>query len=317
MFQKNNKFMILSSLVISITILVMASACNSIMSTPTVIPTQIPTAIPTVTIPPVDVERKLTVGGLERSYFLHIPQGLDNQKPVPLVFVFHGFREISSFAQTYSGLDRIANANGFIVVYPNGSGPSTERSWNGGGCCGYANENNVDEPAFIRSIITDVQTFAYLDTRRIYAAGFSNGALLSYRLACEMSDTFAAIAPIAGVLLYNPCQPGQPVSVIDMQGLKDNSVPFEGGGLNPSSGEPFPPVKQSVASWAKLDGCTGPEKVEQNGGLTHTIFDGCKPGVAVELYTVSDMGHEWPPSYIAPLSQTIWDFFAAHPKALN
>jgi polyhydroxybutyrate depolymerase len=300
---------------ITIFILAVAAACSSINApTPTVVPTEVPTTIPPVDIQPVDIERTLTVQGLERTYFLHVPPGLNDQQSVPLVFVFHGLQESSTYARTYSGLDNIANANGFVVVYPNGSGDSSERSWNAGGCCGYAEENNVDEPAFIRSIIEDVGTFVRLDSKRIYAAGFSNGALLSYRLACEMSDTFAAVAPVAGVLVDSPCQPQQPVSVIHVHGMTDTVVPFEGGGLNPSSGQPFTPVEQSIATWVKLDGCTGAEKVEHNGLVTRTAYEQCKPGTAVELYAVSGIGHSWPSPYVVPISQIIWDFFAAHPK---
>jgi polyhydroxybutyrate depolymerase len=128
-------------------------------------------------------------------------------QPVPLVFVFHGLGEAANLIQQASGMNAVSDANGFIVVYPNGSGSSGALSWNAGKCCGYALKNNVDETAFIRQIIVDVGTFAQIDPKRTYASGFSNGGLLSYRLACEMSDTFAAVAPVAGVLLFDQCQP--------------------------------------------------------------------------------------------------------------
>jgi polyhydroxybutyrate depolymerase len=296
--------------VLATTILVVTAACNAIVAKPAATPT----AVPTVVIQPLDSERTLTVQGMERTYFLHIPPGLDNQKSVAMVFVFHGYRESDTEARSYSGLDKIANANDFIVVYPNGSGTSSDRSWNGGGCCGFANDNNIDEPAFIHSIIADVRTIVSVDSKRIYATGFSNGALLTYRLACEMSDTFAAVAPVAGVLLYNPCQPQQPVSLIHVHGSLDSTVPFEGGGLNPSIGQPFPPVEQSIATWVKLDGCSDVENVEQNGVISHTTYGKCVPGVAVEVYTVSGNGHTWPFVKTTPISQIIWEFFATHPK---
>ncbi len=291
-----------------------AAGCSSIAPTPTATPTPAPTALPPVPVEPLDVVRSLTVQGLKRTYFLHIPPGLNDQQSVSLVFVFHGFQESSDYARIYSGLDNISNANGFVVIYPEGTGDSSGRSWNAGECCGYARQNNIDESAFVRSMIQDVGTIVHVDTKRIYAAGFSNGALLSYRLACEMSDTFAAVAPVAGVLVYSPCQPEQPVSVIDVHGMTDTVVPFKGGGVNPGTGQPFPPVEQSVAAWAKLDGCTDSGKVEHNGLVTRTAYGQCAPGAAVELYTVSGNGHNWPSPYAVPISQIIWEFFAAHPK---
>jgi polyhydroxybutyrate depolymerase len=258
----------------------------------------------------VDAQRTLMVGDMKRTYFLHIPAGFNNQQLVPLVFIFHGFQENSSFARMYSDMDQVANTNRFIVVYPDGSG----LSWNASGCCGSALQNNVDEPAFVRAVIADVETTVSVDHKRIYAAGLSNGALLSYRLACTMSDTFAAIAPVAGVLMYSPCQPQQPVSVIHVHGTKDSAVPFEGGGKVPSTDHPFPPVAQSIATWVKLDGCNSEAKMEQNGVLTHSIYSICAPGIAVELYMVNGGNHSWPSKYVAPVSQIIWDFFATHPK---
>lgn len=295
------------------------SACNIGNPVPTPMPSETPTPpatstpIPTVTptsapIQPMDAERTLLVNGLQRSYLIYIPPGLSDQQAVPLVFIFHGFGESGLLARLYTGLDAIASANRFVLVYPNGSGPNGAFSWNGSGCCGYADENQVDDIAFVRAIIADVRTLVGIDDKRIYAAGFSNGALLAYRLACEISDTFAAIAPVGGILLYSPCEPQQPVSVLHIHGLQDTRVPF----IN--SGQPFPSGEQSVATWATLNGCTDAQIVEQTEFLTHTSYGPCAPGIAVELYTL-DIGHAWPSSLtIAPLSQTVWDFFAAHPK---
>jgi polyhydroxybutyrate depolymerase len=263
-----------------------------------------------VSILAVDTKRTLTVGDMTRTCRLHVPAGLSIQKPAPLVFVFHGFQENGSYAQIYTGLDGIADDNGFIAVYPDGSGSRDLLSWNASGCCGDALLNDVDEPAFVRSIIADVQTIAGVDARRTYATGFSNGALLSYRLACTMSDTFAAVAPVGRTLTYAPCQPQQPVSLIDVHGMNDQVVPFEGGG----TGIQFPSVKGSLAAWAKLDNCGAADQGQKDGIMTHITYGGCVPGVSVDLYKVEGVGHGWPPPEVAPVSQIIWDFFAAHPK---
>lgn len=270
---------------------------------------------PAPTLAPLDEERTLTVGDLERSYHLHLPPGLSSDQPVPLVFVFHGFQMSASLIRTQSGMDQVANANVFIVVYPNGSGPSNSLSWNASGCCAYALENNVDDQAFIRQIIADVEAITPVDPDRVYAAGFSNGALLSFRLACEMSDVFAAVAPVAGVLVTDPCQPQEPVSIIQMHGMADTAVPYEGG-QNPLAAVRFPPVEESLARWVQLNGCSGTPQVEQDGIVTRTTYDSCQPGITVELYALDHLGHSWPSQYITTpsMSEVIWEFFAAHPK---
>jgi len=312
---KRSKFILY--LLTSIFLLAGVAACGQATTMPTPTSTSVPTPmaiIPAATLQAVDEQRTLTVAGLERTYQLHIPNGLASGQPAPFVLVFHGLEENGAFISQSSGFNEIADANGFIVAYPNGSGPTSAMSWNAGDCCGYAQQNSLDEASFVRQIISDVETITPLDPKRIYVSGFSNGALLSYRLACEMSDTIAAVAPVAGVLVYSPCQPSQPVAVIAFNGLSDTSVPYEGGGMNPTTGQPFPPVQDTITTWATLDGCVETPQVEQDGILTHTSYSTCQNGTAVESYTIQGIGHSWPTPYVVPASQMIWDFFAAHPK---
>ena len=302
--------LIKSMLAVLLLIGLVACISNPTMPTATPVPSATPTPLP-VAIPTFDELRTLMVGDIQRTYFLHIPDGLNDQQSVPLVFVFHGFLDSGQIVRFATGLDKIANANGFIVVYPDGSGGEGNLSWNAGVCCVSAVLNDVDEPAFVRSILADVETIVSVDSKRIYAAGFSNGAMLSYRLACEMSDMFAAIAPVSGVLTYTPCQPKQKVSVLHVHGALDTFVRLEGeGGIN----NEFPSVKESLATWVKLNNCSGEEKVEHNGILTHSTYSACTPGVSVELYLIDGYGHGWLNTPNAPISQIVWDFFASHPK---
>jgi polyhydroxybutyrate depolymerase len=251
---------------------------------------------------------------MERSYLLHVPPGIPAGSSLPLVFVFHGMSEDGAYISAASGFNEISDANGFLIVYPNGSAPPGPLSWNAGGCCGSALRNRIDEPAFIRAILADLAQTSAIDPKRIYATGFSNGAMLSYRLGCEMSDIFAAVAPVAGILAFSPCLPPEPVSVLHIHGSNDVSVPIGGGGINPSSGLPFPSINRTIASWVRLDGCTDSPHVEQSGIVVHTSYESCRNGSAVELYVIKGMGHHWPLSSVLPASQVIWEFFAAHPK---
>lgn len=285
-------------------LLIILTSCSPTLatSTATSIP---PTATPAPTPQPGDSERKLTVNGVERSYLLHIPPGLDSVQSVPVVFAFHEHFDDATSMQLLTGFNDISDKTGFLLVYPEGIG----NSWNAGGCCGAAATKNMDEAAFIRKILVDLRTIAKIDTRRIYAAGFSNGGALAYRFACEMSDTFAAVASVAGTLLSSPCQPSQPVALMEVHGLNDDLAPYEGGGDYDT-----PPVEDLIHTWAQLDGCTDSPQVDKEKIFTHTAYASCKAGTAVELYAIEAGDHSWPSKYVWDVSQAIWDFFAAHPK---
>jgi polyhydroxybutyrate depolymerase len=274
-----------------------------------------PTVAPTIEpmLPLGDTERNLTVDATERSYLLHIPPNVPADQSLPIVLVFHGYSGTGGSMLVTTGFNNLADTFGFLVVYPNGLGPAGAASWNAGGCCGYAKDNHIDEAAFVRGILADLGTLASIDPKRIYATGFSNGAMLSYLLGCEMSDTLAAVAPVAGVLMNNPCSPPQPVSVLHIHGMADLSVPFSGN-TTPAAPGIFESVQQSIATFVGLDGCPADPAVEQNGLTTHTTYGPCKKGTAVELYALQGIGHTWPPVSILPASQIIWNFFVAHPK---
>jgi len=295
---------------------VITSSCNPAAATATAVPepiaTTFPTPTPAPTIEPGDLTHELEINGSKRMYYLHVPPGLDVDHPVPVVFFFHGLYSVSITRST-TEFDEAADVNRFIAVYPVGVGAS----WNAGDCCGIAVEDQVDEIEFVRQILSDLETIASIDPKRIYATGFYNGAMLSYRLACEMSDTFAAIAPVAGTLFFDPCQPQQPVSIIHIHGLSDPYVPYAGGTSLEASLPPLAPVEQGIESWVQWDECTGSPQVEEDGAITHTSYT-CKAGTAIELYTIDGL-EGWPqPAGAGELNfstnQTIWDFFAAHPK---
>jgi polyhydroxybutyrate depolymerase len=272
------------------------------------------TTLTASTIPAGDSEYFVNANRMQRTYWLHVPPDLSAAEPAAIVFVFHGFSENGKYMSQTTGMNQIADANGFLVVYPNGTFFPGSLSWNAGGCCGDAFEGQVDEPAFVREILSDLERTFTVDVKRIYATGFSNGAMLAYRLGCEMSDTFASIAPVAGLLAFGPCQPTQPVSLLHIHGSSDVAVPFRGGGTNPSTGLPFTSVEMGIATWVRLDGCPESPQTEEVGISAHTIYSPCRNGTAVELYVVRGLGHVWPSASVLPASQVIWDFFAAHPK---
>lgn len=296
---KSSKLSFLGLILIALT--ASLAACGRATPAPIKTPTPVPSQT-VILLPAGDSERSLTVDGLERSYLLHIPPLVRSNQPVPLMFVFHGYSMHAADMVTLTGMNSLADSNQFLLVYPSGTGPDSELSWNAGDCCGYASEANVDEMAFIRGMIADVGRLAAIDPARIYATGFSNGGFLSYRIACEMADTFAAVAPVGGVLKFPACQPANKISLLHIHGLSDEVVPFDVGG------------KAGLDLFTSLDGCSGSSSVDVNPVTTHTIYTACAGNTAVELYTIKTMGHMWPNQYILPATQIIWEFFKAHPK---
>src|SRR5208282_2572641 len=168
----------------------------------------------------------LTVGQQGRTYLLHLPPVYDGKRLLPLVIVLHGGGGNAPGAVRMTGFSEKADKGGFVVVYPNGSGRLKTRllTWNSGNCCGYALDNNVDDVGFIRALIDELVKTRSIDPKRVYATGMSNGGMMTYRLGCELSDKIAAIAPVAGALSVENCQPTNPVSVIIFHGTADEHV---------------------------------------------------------------------------------------------
>ena len=277
---------------------------------------------------------KLDFGGLHRSYLLHLPAKAI-EGPLPLVVALHGGAGNGASMAQMSGFDRFSDRNGFIVVYPDGTdkdrpvremlGKQGFLTWNSGHCCGYAHDHDVDDVGFIRAVVADVAKQHPVDPKRIYATGISNGAMMSYRLACEAGDLFAAIAPVAGIIDVPVCKPTNQVSVLDFQGTADENVPMDGGvGKKAFDKEDRPPVQQSIDFWAMQDGCSVTVQAKATD-LVMNDYGACDAGTAVDYYVVQGGGHAWPggdrvsvildkPDPSVPATQIIWDFFKQHPK---
>jgi polyhydroxybutyrate depolymerase len=282
-------------------------ACQLAPPAPTVTPT------PRPTLAPGDVERSLNVAGRQRSYLLHIPPTLDPSQPAAVVFAFHGYGSSAAVFQP-AGLAEMADAHGVLLVKPNGAaGSNGDLSWNAGGCCGYAAISGVDDIAFVERILVDLEGLAAIDPRRIYATGHSNGGMFAYRVACELSGTFAAVAAVSGPLIYPACQPEQPVAILHVHGLDDPIVPFAGGGSAIPGG--FPAVEAGLASWAGWNGCAPEPLVETlDGGVTYTHYTTCQAFASVELYAIAGHAHPWPGPAILPMAEILWAFFEEHAR---
>jgi polyhydroxybutyrate depolymerase len=292
-------------------------------------PVETPTGSPPSALPAGEISRTIIHDGRERSYIIYVPVSLNWSQPPALVFVFHGGTGNAQNAIHMTGFHQIADQNGFLVVYPNGTGRLSDDkllTWNAGNCCGYAYEEKVDDVGFVRAIVTDLETVIKIDPKRIYATGMSNGALLSHRLGCEASDLFAGIAPVAGTLNTFPCKPSYPISVIMFHGTEDQHILYNGGaGPQSRLSVDFTSVQDSVEFWTAFNNCAEPQSTTFDE-IQHQIWTDCANFTAVELYTIIGGGHAWPggrssgrpdadqPTLTISASELIWEFFITHPK---
>lgn len=241
---------------------------------------------------------KLEHDGRTRTFQYHLPA--DVEAPAPLVVALHGRLGQGKNQAQLSGFDAVSDEEGFIVVYPDG----VERSWADGRGTTPADKQGVDDVGFLTALVDHFLERFGADRRRVYAAGMSNGAMMSYRLACERSDRFAAIAPVAAQLgqkLAERCAPVRPVSVISFVGTEDPLVPFEGGEVSGDRG-PVLSVAGARGKWAELNGCEGEPAVTQEPDrapedetrVRREVHGSCREGSEVVFYVVEGGGHAWP-----------------------
>ena len=264
-----------------------------------------------------DRQGTIAVKGLSRTYLVHLPSEYDGQSPLPLVLVLHGATESPEGVEQLSGMSGKADKENFIAVYPRGTGRLP--TWNAGNCCGFAQQNNVDDVAFLGALIEKIEHDYAVDAKRVYATGISNGAMMSYRLACELSDKIAAIAPVEGAQ-DTPCHPSSPVGVIIFHGTADHLVPFNGGStpFQVGSRRSDTPVADAVAFWVKKNGCADNPSHDETSAVHVDKYLNCKSDRTVELYAIQGGHHMWPGVPMSgnsvPATDLIWSFFAQNPK---
>jgi polyhydroxybutyrate depolymerase len=268
-----------------------------------------------------DMERSLLYDGLERTYLLHLPADFTPDRSIPVVLVFHGFGLDGQEMVHITGFNARADTENFVVVYPDGTGRNL--SWNGGVCCGEAAARHVDDVGFVRALIDDLSKVINLDRSRVYATGFSNGAIMAYRLACDLADQIAAVGPVAAAQATQTCQPARPMPVIHFHGDEDRLNPYEGG-VGPGGGLEFMPVEETIQFWVSQNGCRPEVKETKTGNIVHRIYSPCTQSADVELYKVLGGEHAWPggqavspevgePTDEIDATALMWSFFAAHP----
>lgn len=275
---------------------------------------------------PPDAEQTVTVDGRERSFVVNAPAAAPAGDRLPVVIVLHGGGSDARAAMAQTGMSELAARAGFLAVYPQGTARFGGRqlTWNAGACCGYAVDQQVDDVAFLAAVIDQVVRDHQGDPDRIYLTGFSNGAMLAYRAACQLADRIAAIAPVAGSLLVD-CRPSAPLSVLIVHGTADQQIPYQGG-ESPARADTHPrrdpPVADTTAFWATHNHCSTPTTEQMSPNTTLRHHD-CPDGIEVALYTIDGGDHDWPGGRSArggatpesfAASPLIWDFFQQHTR---
>ena len=270
----------------------------------------------------------LSVGGRDRIILIHIPPSTEGA--VPLVLNLHGSRFTAGQEETFCGMDATSDSYGFIVAYPQAAIPSGHGfEWHvpgqplfGGRA---APADAPDDVRFIAAAVAAITHRATIDPKRIFVTGFSGGARMASEVACDLSDTVAAVAAVGGLRFPAPCVGKRAVPILAFHGTADPVNPYEGA----STPTWTYGVREAAEQWAAHDGCGGAIlETSPAPRVRRTRYTGCREGAGVDLYAIDDAGHEWPGGPPMPDAVTtplgpqtnavdanavMWSFFADHP----
>lgn len=256
-------------------------------------------------------QKQLTVDGTARSYRLFTPLSLDRSRPAALVLIMAGVGNTGQDMVTATDFDRMADTGGFIVAYPEG----VNETWNAGYCCLGRATTGPDDVAFLSRVIDDIQATSSIDSARVFAVGFSAGAMMAHKLGCDLAGRIAGVGSVAGAMVLDQCRPSQPVSVMEIHGTADGLVPYEGGPTAGGATQPSPPSREVMQRWAELNDCPAPATTTQ-GALTTVTWSGCSAGTSVKFITIEGGGHTWFAPLLGPASgavdatRVIWEFLS-------
>jgi len=251
-----------------------------------------------------------------RDFYVWVPKSYDGSRAFPIIFAFHGLGDdCQSFGHSV-GLLELSETNNFLLVYPCGYPGLIGNAWNAGTCC--LNPSTIDDVMLTRLMVQTIQSDFKVNASRIFASGFSNGAMMSEILGCEAADLIAASASVSGIVELLPgnsegltkCSQdyvkfNKAVSTVNIHGTFDLVVPWTGDFILG-----FPTVPDNFAAWAQRNGCKGqPVQTFQKGAYSNQIYQSCNNGTTVEVVQVSGGGHDWPSDSDFDTATFIVEFF--------
>lgn len=279
---------------------------------------------------PGDHDFEIVHDGRLRKFRVYLPTSYRSDRATPLLLAFHGGGGDMNYQASDRNYGQIGASEheGFVAVFPNGVSPFASgklATWNAGNCCAGARDQKVDDVGFVRKILAEVSAQLNIDKARIYASGMSNGGMMAYRLACEMSDVFKGITSVAGTDNTISCAPKGPISVLHIHARNDDHVLFDGGAgatfRDVSKVTDFRSVPSTIARWVEFNGCSKtPRRILERPGAYCERYDGCREGVEVRLCVTDTGGHSWPggtktrgsesTSKAISANEVMWDFFS-------
>ncbi len=268
--------------------------------------------VPKETLPAGQHNYSLTLAGVNREYTLYVSSKVPSSGNFPLVMVLHGLGSNPQLVMNVTGLNKKAEREGFVALYPAALGEPTY--WNVGGFVG-----KIDDFAFLKGLIAHVKEKYNIDEKRVYIAGHSNGGIMAYWLAAAIPEQIAAVGVVSGAIgaQYKgfeivPNKPGKPVPVVVFHGQEDLIVPYDGVHRRVSRYPFLIPVSEAIQFWLRANGCTNRAQSSQQGNVMVQRYTDCEENSEVALYTIAGGGHEWPAKNNLSATDEIWKFFQAH-----
>ena len=267
----------------------------------------------------------ILIGGVERRWRIFVPDQYEDGVALPLVLNFHGTGSTPDQQSRLSEFEALAAKAGFLVASPEARF-SRERdgklTWNVD-----LVQGDVDDVLFVQEMIDEIRKQISVDSKRIYATGFSGGGRMSSRLACDLSELIAAIGPVAGSRYPEDCVPSRPVPVITFHGKNDPVNHYEYQSDSPAYWRMG--VEDAIGGWVQNNKCAGhPTEEHVSTTVTRVSYHGCEGGADIVFYRSEDAGHTWPGSPLAQMleemglgntnsevaaTNLIWEFFEDHP----
>lgn len=255
---------------------------------------------------------------MDRPYAVTKPSRYQPGVATPLVILLHGYSGSGRIIDDYFKMSAVAEQKTFLLAVPDGTKDSANKQfWNANDACCNFDRKNVDDVAYLRSVIADMKARFTVDPKRVFIVGHSNGGFMAYRLACEMSSDIAAIVSLAGATMQ--CAPENPVAVLEVHG-DDDGVVFINGGKLAAATVRYPAAKDTVAEWAANNGCdatlspTGQTRDLDGtlaGAETLVARHACTQGAA-EFWTIKRGLHV--PHLLPSAAERFYEFLEAHPK---
>lgn len=275
-------------------------------------------------------EKNINIENINRKYLVYIPKSFEKEKKATLLFAFHGGGGNADQMLKNYGIKEKADELGFIAIFPNGYSRFPNgmlASWNADACCANARDKKINDVSFVKEILNEVKLKYKIDENKIYATGMSNGGMMTYKLACEMSDTIKAIASVAGTDSTYTCNPKQKISILHIHAKDDDHILYDGG-AGPGAFEnknkiyEFNSVSQTVYKWRELNDLSNVRAetiLKTNGATCKVYYNEEKYQTKVQLCTTETGGHSWPgvvsqrikkePSMSINANDVMWEFF--------